>query len=285
MQKIYLDFKIKKAKDGKLTIVASDETLDRMGEVVPIDSWDLKNYKKNPVLLVDHDYKVANIVGRATDLSLDVPGKQLTFSPEFHGLTQLAKEVESMVVSEFAPAVSVGFMPHAPAKDGERVKNELLEISFVAVGANPNALSLAMKSVNADQEKQIEEWVDEKKEEAAAPVIDQETKTVHMSVELFETMKGQIEELAELKEGRVLSGKNRTKILECSTALKQGAALLDDLLEATDTSKGKDGEEQKGREAQVEQEPVAPKKASPAVVRAMQDINRISNIMLSEIKE
>ena len=62
MEKQYLQFKVAEATKEKMTIVASDETLDRYGEVVPLDAWDFKNYKKNPVLLVDHDYKISKIV-------------------------------------------------------------------------------------------------------------------------------------------------------------------------------------------------------------------------------
>ncbi len=311
MEKQFLQFKIHKADNGEVTIVASDETLDRMGEVIPLDTWDLKNYKKNPVLLVDHDYKVSNIVGRAKNIKVD--GKAMTFTPEFHGITQLAKEVEQMVLSDFAPAVSVGFMPKAPLKDGDKPSNELLEISFVSVPANPNALALAMKSVKDTEVKEIESWI-----KAAAPtaldlikkidpwvdsieetitkisdaldaagepddgdeekaVINTEKKTVTISQELFDSME------TEIKEGRVLSGKTRTKISECSNALKQAAALLDDLLDAS-SNDGKAGSEQKVEKTEVEHEVTAPKKAQSPVVRALQDINRISNNLLSEIK-
>lgn len=157
MSKQYLQFKVASATNQKITIVASDETLDRYGEVVPLDAWDIKNFLKNPVLLVDHDYKVSNIVGRARNL--DVGKKSFTFESEFHDITQLAKEVKRMVEEGFAPAVSVGFINHGPKKDGDTPTNELLEISFVAVGANPNALALAMKSIDAEQEKEIETWV------------------------------------------------------------------------------------------------------------------------------
>lgn len=292
MQKQYINCKIQKAENGDLTIVASDETLDRMGEVVPLDSWDLTNYKKNPVLLVDHDYKVANIVGRATKLKLT--DSALTFTPEFHGLTQLAKEVEAMVKSDFAPAVSVGFLPHGPKADGEKIKNELLEISFVSVPANPNALALAMKSIDEAQEKQVEEWAKNILEDDTEPTAkdlekieaEEKTKTVTMSMDLADSIGKKLEELAALKEGRVLSGRNRTKIADCSSALKQAAALLDDLLEATDAKGEKDGDEhQKGREPEVVKEVSAPKKADSSVLRALQDINRTSNVLLSQLKK
>jgi len=287
MEKQYINCKIQKADNGDLTIVASDETVDRMGEVVPIDAWDLGNYKKNPVLLVDHDYKVSNIVGRAKNIKID--GKSLTFTPEFHDITQLAKEVRAMVESDFAPAVSVGFLPHGAQKDGGKIKNELLEISFVSVPANPNALALAMKGINDVQVKEISEWVEKEVTDDATdqPEITAEVKTVTMSMDLYDSIGKQIDELATLKEGRVISGKNRTKILDCSNALKQVAALLDDLLETT-TSGEKDGDElNKGREVELVKEQSA-KVATPnasAVLRALQDINKTSNVLLSQLKK
>lgn len=285
MNKKYIQCKLQKADNGDITIVASDETLDRMGEVVPVESWDLKNYKKNPVLLVDHDYKVSNIVGRAKNLKLSESA--LTFTPEFHGLTQLAKEVEAMVLNDFAPAVSVGFMPKAPTKDGQKITNELLEISFVSVPANPNALALAMKSIDEAQEKQVEEWVQkelpaEPEEDEADPVV--ETKMVSMTESFADTLAKSMDELAELKEGRVLSGKSRAKITECSTALKQAATLLDGLLEATNGDQD-GGEQGKSREPEKEHETTVPKKVPSSVVRALQDINRNTNILLEQLKK
>ena len=195
MEKQYLQFKVAEATKEKMTIVASDETLDRYGEVVPLDAWDFKNYKKNPVLLVDHDYKISNIVGRANNLKVDKGS--FTFEPEFHNITQLAKEVQEMVEKGWAPAVSVGFLPHGPKKDGDKGLNELLEISFVAVGANPNALALAMKSIDDKQTAKIKEWV-EKDAEGSEQEQDEENQGIEEVVD--GKLKELTAELAELKE-------------------------------------------------------------------------------------
>lgn len=272
MQKQYLQCKIVREQDGDLTIVASDETLDRYGEVVPLDAWDLRNYKKNPVLLVDHDYKVANIVGRAKNLK--VGDKAFTFTPEFHDITDLAKQVSEMVKTDFAPAVSVGFLPHGPKKDGDKGSNELLEISFVALGANPNALAMAMKSVNAEQETEIKEWMEIKRFEADEDIAE----VLRQKAEL-------LVEMAMLKEGRVLSGKNRELITNCSSALKQASALLEELLLATEPNKGKEDGEHKSREPKMEHGNRVPaKRGGNSVARALQDINRISRDVITELK-
>lgn len=129
-------FKVKKEGD-KLSIVASDETLDRHGDVIKVESWDLSNFKKAPRMLVDHDHRVEKIVGKWEDIQVD--GKSLTMSPVFHDFTPLAVAVKEMVNEGFLDTVSVGFIPHGPEKDGDTGRNELIEVSFVTVPANPNA--------------------------------------------------------------------------------------------------------------------------------------------------
>ncbi len=304
MTKQYLQFKVAEATKEKITIIASDETLDRYGEVVPLDAWDLKNYKSNPVLLVDHNYSMSAIVGRAKNLK--VGDKEFTFEPEFHDFTQLAVEVKKMVEGGFAPAVSVGFIPHGPAKDGGKGSNELLEISFVAVPANPSALVLqnGLKSVKPDEENKIKEWVEKEAEaETAAAVEDEKTdddkdgsadeKTLSAEAleamsksELQATCASLITELADRKEGRVLSGKTRDKISEGVTALKQAAAVLEEVLALSeDSNAGKGADNSKGRQTAVEDESPVPTKARATVLRVLQDINRDTNLVIAQLKK
>ena len=40
--------------DG-LDFVLSDETVDRMGEIITADGWELDNFKKNPIALFNHN--------------------------------------------------------------------------------------------------------------------------------------------------------------------------------------------------------------------------------------
>lgn len=205
MEKKFIEAKLEKLADGKLEFIATDETLDRQGEVIPIDSWDLGNFKKNPVLLVNHDYKVQNIVGRAENLKFTDRGgrKAMTFEPIFHGITQLAREVEAMVRETILSTVSVGFMRRAPGEDGDRQVNELMEISFVPVPANPGAeriKSLIDPALSLEDEKAVKEF-------------------------------------AEQKEGRVISGKNRDLIGEAVTTMKNSIGVLEELLTATEVGK------------------------------------------------
>lgn len=161
MQKQFIRGYFKKS-EGKLTIVASDETLDRHGEVLKLESWDLSEFKKAPRLLVDHNHEVASIVGKAEGIRIE--DNKLVFEPLFHEITQLSKDVKEMVDQGFLDTVSVGFIPHGPVKDGDVGRNELIEISFVTVGANPNARAKALgeavskATVSDDEKEKIEKF-------------------------------------------------------------------------------------------------------------------------------
>ena len=139
----------------KITFIASDETKDRYGDSIPILNWDLSKYRKAPRLLVDHDHRVEKIVGKASGIRVDKGAKKLLFEPLFHGITELSRQVEEMVKTGHLDTVSVGFIPHPPADKTKGTfdgKNELIEISFVTVPANPNAHQI--KSLIEKEEKE-----------------------------------------------------------------------------------------------------------------------------------
>lgn len=152
MPTTYIKAVREKMADGRIRFVASDETMDRSGEIVPAEAWDLSNFKKSPRILVDHDYRVEAIVGKAPNTYME--GKRLITEPVFHEHTELAKTVKKMVEDGFLDTMSVGFLRKSDAKG--KVSNELMEISFVAVPANPNA---RMLSVTPDAEKAIKSFV------------------------------------------------------------------------------------------------------------------------------
>ena len=285
MSKNYILAILKRADNGKITFVASDETLDRGNEVIPIDSWDLKNFKKNPVLLVNHDYKVENIVGLAKNIRIE--NNQMLFDPEFHEITQLSKDVKEMVEQEVLNSVSVGFMPKGPKKDGDKASNELFEISFVPVPANPSAIRLEAvmaKSIDDIVKNEVSDWVTKGVNPVEDEEIDKKPKEPKKEVKTYTTeeMGDLLNENLQLKEGRVISGKNRTVMTNAITSLKDTIAVLEDLLEKAEPIKnGKDDEEnKKGRDPKEE----CGRLKDAVVIRALQQINRSTNGLLSELK-
>lgn len=136
---------LQKAADGGFEFIASDESVDRSGESIPVDTWDLANFKKSPRLLADHDYSIASILGVCENVRVE--GGRLMFSPKFHEITELAKTAAKMVAEGVLNTVSVGFLRKSDKKGN--VSNELMEISLVAVPANPNAIMLGAKSMGS----------------------------------------------------------------------------------------------------------------------------------------
>lgn len=147
-ESLYTKAYLEKTDKGMLA-VASTSVEDRHGEVVDASGWDIKNFKKNPVLQWAHDPYVPAI-GIAKNIHIEGLGKKakLVFEPIFHEYTEFARAIKAMYEAE--PAIlnsfSVGFRPYDI--DGNRyVSQELLEISAVNVPANPEARVLAYKSL------------------------------------------------------------------------------------------------------------------------------------------
>jgi HK97 family phage prohead protease len=150
------------AKDGVFEFVASDETVDRYGDVIVADKWELANYKRNPIVLFGHSSR--DPIGKA--LKTWVEDKQLKVRIKFAelGTSAWIDTVRKLAEQDILKAVSVGF---APTVDPEIIRDEkndyitgyrfvgqeLLENSLVSVPANPNALSL-MKQMGVSQEMQ-----------------------------------------------------------------------------------------------------------------------------------
>jgi HK97 family phage prohead protease len=140
----------------RATFVASDESVDRYGDIIRASGWDLSHFKNNPVLLFGHDSSAVPI-GKVSEIGVD--GSRLVATAEFRpeGDSAAADDVYSALKGGFLNAVSVGFLPtKAPNyiwKNGDEktgiltgfefIAQELLELSVVPVPANPQALALA----------------------------------------------------------------------------------------------------------------------------------------------
>lgn len=179
-QKIFMEATTKK-KDGHLLAIASTESEDRVGDRLKMDDWDLSRFKKNPVLQAGHDYSPQSTIGIAKNIRIE--GKTLVFEPHFHTETQLARDIKAMY--EHDPAIlsawSVGFIPLAmmEGEDGKPLgKNELLEVSAVAVPANADCLTMA-KSYGDKEADLVIDWIqkelsDDETEEEEEDVEDED---------------------------------------------------------------------------------------------------------------
>lgn len=140
-----LRFEIKSIDEEERTFVAvaSDASVDRHGEVIEQDGWDLTPFKGNPVVPWGHKYDEPP-VAVATEIGV-VDGK-LMFKPKFATADEypFADTIWKLYKGGYLRAFSVGFIPKEMEGD-TFIKQELLEISAVTVPSNPNALVLAYK--------------------------------------------------------------------------------------------------------------------------------------------
>src|SRR3954466_3320991 len=136
-----------------LDFIASDESLDRYNEVISATGWKLENYKRNPVFQNAHQTgDILHTLGKAT--STEIRAGKLVQTIEFAcDINPMARIAYGLYKGQFLNAVSVGFVPirweNGTEKSGYNrkfVEQELLEVSAVAIPANPNALALGLKS-------------------------------------------------------------------------------------------------------------------------------------------
>lgn len=139
MQKIkgYLE-----RKEGEIVGIASTSAIDRDGESIDQNGWELDNFNQNPVLMVAHDYSEFP-VGKCVEIG--VRDGKLIFKAVFSQATQKAREAYELVKEGVLSAFSVGFIPkqYDPNRPELITKAELLEISLVPVPANPEAVVMA----------------------------------------------------------------------------------------------------------------------------------------------
>lgn len=141
--------------DGASFIISTD-AIDRQGEVVDQDGWDFSNWMSNPVILDSHKYEtIDDIIGKGIGKPYRVQNGwaiDIQFADTSRG--QLAKR---LVDSGMLKTVSVGFRSLQRKPDGgvmRHVKQELLEVSLVAIPANPQAIRI--KGAEMKPEDQME---------------------------------------------------------------------------------------------------------------------------------
>ena len=145
--------------DGTITAIASTPDVDRYGDVVA-PSWDLESYKKCPVIMHGHDYE-GPVVGKAVEI--DVVGDTLMMRVQFDESESnpVGRRLGNPYREGFMHAFSVGFSPgtatnrsdlppdhpaYTEKGAGQFFENsQLLEVSAVAIPANPHALAVRAK--------------------------------------------------------------------------------------------------------------------------------------------
>lgn len=150
----------------ELLFTISTPAVDRVGDTIAVDGWQLDNYRKNPVVLWAHDYTDYPVAmsrqiwaedGKLKSIAKFVPADNPATGKTADGIYQLYKQ-------GFMSATSVGFRPikWAWTEDSDRKfgidfeEQELLEYSLVPVPANAEAL-IEARSAGIDIEP-LKEW-------------------------------------------------------------------------------------------------------------------------------
>lgn len=135
-------------------VIASTDAIDSYDEIVE-QSWDLKRFLANPVILWAHQSRELPI-GRASNVGV-VDGKlQMRIHFCDAAANPMGPQVYAQYKGGFMRAVSVGFYPRdvrVEVRDGREMfvlaNNVLIECSCTPIGANPEALAKSHARIKA----------------------------------------------------------------------------------------------------------------------------------------
>lgn len=131
------------------TFVMSSEKMDRTGDIIRQNGWELGEFKKNPVALFGHDHSFP--IGSWKNVrveGLELMGDLELAAP---GTSQRIDEIRALIDQRILKAVSVGFRvkDYVPLEKDDPFggwdikRSELLETSVVSVPAHQDALLAA----------------------------------------------------------------------------------------------------------------------------------------------
>jgi hypothetical protein len=205
----------------------STALMDRHQDIVE-QNWDLNDYTSNPVVLLDHNYGVENIVGQNLDMRLKrVHGGETWARTRFTDVTEKAQAAFRLLADGVAKAWSVGFIGTDVHRISDGAKNKckrciqakkeilngrdedsvwihgrhfiqakMYEYSLVAIPANPQAVMAAIqKGIVSDKVAHelfrcIEDDEDRMYEEIGKAVAG------HVGIAVGEAIKPMLEEIA-----------------------------------------------------------------------------------------
>ncbi len=133
----------------EIRFVASQELTDRDGDLIVVDGIDLTDFRRNPVLLANHDREFT--LGRVTSLRVeDLPeGRALVGAAQIlpAGTSARVDELYSAIRFGARAGMSIGFLPvladlRSVEEGGGRIfhRIRLLEVSSVALPSCPTCM-------------------------------------------------------------------------------------------------------------------------------------------------
>jgi len=163
-----------------LEFIVSTGAVDRYNEIIEPRGWKLENYRRNPVFLNGHrNADVLFVLGRALETEIVVRGdgsavlwQKVEFATH---VSPMAKIAYGLFAGGYLNSVSVGFLPIRYEEGTEKtgwsrrhIEQELLEVSAVAIPANPEAHAVARRGWTPADTARAAEWLALMGGEAAA---------------------------------------------------------------------------------------------------------------------
>lgn len=172
--------------DGRtITFVISDESRDRHKSIIPLDAWDLKAFRNNPVAGWSHEVYGGgffskpdpdNFIGSWSNLRMEEGEFLGDLTYEDKETNPLADKLLRKTRNGTISSVSVGFMGgegHYGTKDDKEDRGgeketyyydyaELAEVSLVGIGSNRNARKKAFENGDIPLEELIKEALGDK---------------------------------------------------------------------------------------------------------------------------
>ncbi len=183
--------KAAKLQEGEVEFIVSTNAIDAHGERINVDGIDLKDYKKNPVVLWGHDgFNLP--IAKTTKIWKD-SGK-LMARAKFYLKDQFANKVYNYIVDGYLNAVSIGGMVQEWAADGMTIDKLLMkEFSVVSIPANQEAL-VASKSLDGEQKAELRALANN----YARKMLDQEdgVTEINKSIDSLEKLVSTLKEVA-----------------------------------------------------------------------------------------
>jgi HK97 family phage prohead protease len=145
--------KASKLAEGEVEFIVSSDVVDSHGERINVEGIDLRDFKKNPVILWGHDS--FNLpIAKATKVWKE-DGK-LMARALFNLKDEFASKVYNYILDGFLKACSIGGMVEEWGSDGMTISRmKMKEFSVVSIGANQEALVVG-KSLSKDETSELQ---------------------------------------------------------------------------------------------------------------------------------
>lgn len=181
--------KASKLAEGEVEFVVSTNALDAHGERINVDGIDIKDFKKNPVVLWGHDgFNLP--IAKATKVWKE-SGK-LMARAKFYLKDDFARKVYDYILDGYLNAVSIGGMVQEWGSDGMTIEKLLMkEFSVVSIPANQEAL-VASKSFDGNQKAELRALANA----YARKMLTNGNDEINQNIEVLETLVATLKEVA-----------------------------------------------------------------------------------------